>query len=874
LGVKRIIFPLFIFMLAGSVLASPQLVTDPAGGLYHLSLSPIVSGETSGEAVLSYARSIDSGITFSRPAVIFSFSREVEAFDFRAGLYQSYYLAFAISGEVYYTFSRDQGITFQEPELISRSGRRPALAVNDKVVTLAWEELTGEAGANINYLHSQDQGLNWSDLKKIEITGESLSQPSLVIDPFGNDHLVFLSDNEKLGLKRLYYSALKSFPPRILFEGHEPLGEPRLSLSPWGIVVFWRSDNLGRRENNLMVSLDQGTSFGKVNKIPLDAELLTIGFYGGRWAALTSDPSPAFNVLTFEPPPAPRLKFPPDRFAANIASPEIAYLVEGAEPLICKIEISWDNTFSPDKTWCFEHLSPPGSPEVHYQLPIELAEGDYFLRLSAFDGLMTSFPSDSVRFKIDRTLPAITLKSPTEEVSDQSKAPLMVVVSEPVQLTLNGVLLTPEADGRYKSEIVFQPGVNDLILLATDEAGNSGRIIKKILYTAIRPEITVTKPADTDWFKPGSTIFVQAAARDPQDDIADETEAQLTVSGIKLEDTIVYDKNSGALSGFIDLPAELPDGRLAAEIRLKDASNNTGKSLFKINIDRTPPSINHGVNEPIYSNSPNTFFIPVLDAGAGIDHNGTIIRIAGISVEGSGISSEADKLTVRSIAPLLDGTYEVVVIPRDLIGNTGEATALILVVDTKPPQLILLSSCEAEVEQPRLLIEGETGGDFPVEIKIYDNHRVLESFKPGSSHFQREIALVPGNNDILVEAFDLAGNHTARELRTFADLRSASTFFASYGNGPNPFSIKQDGQMAFTYNLSSAADLRIYIFDLTGTLVWKRELINRAAGRDNLAWNGTDHFGNTVESGVYPYLLQASYNNSTEIKRGKIIVIQ
>jgi hypothetical protein len=255
---------------------------------------------------------------------------------------------------------------------------------------------------------------------------------------------------------------------------------------------------------------------------------------------------------------------------------------------------------------------------------------------------------------------------------------------------------------------------------------------------------------------------------------------------------------------------------------------------------------------------------------------GTLVKIAGISIEAVGSAETGITLKVKSF--LSDGTYEVTVTPRDLIGNTDNTSSFKLIVDTVPPKLNILSSSEVQTEQEKMKIEAEVSDAFLSTVKIYNNKKLVESLIPSGTTFTREILLISGNNEIVVEASDRAGNKTSQTLTAFANLRNQAALVTKCGNGRNPFSPQSDRIMYFTYNFSSSpVDLKIFIFDLSGTLVWKKEDRNItpvSTSWNSTSWNGQDQFGAIVQNGVYPYILQVTSSGVIEIKRGKIIVLQ
>lgn len=812
--------------------ADPGLIADPSGNIYRYWLS---SGEARTGTQLNLAKSIDQGLTFSPPKNLFSFTQEVNSCELKFSGNQNLYCIYEVSGEVYLLSSHDAGTTFSRPNFLAAQGWHPTFAVSENLFISAWELPNG----SLSLSRSLDQGLTWSSSSEIQVPGAVASSPSLVFDPFNKPHLLFVADNKSSRHKQIYYSPLITSEMKVIFESPDSISAPQISLNPWGITATWQSDRSGKLDNYALASLDGGTTFSRA--VPT--------------------------------PPMPEILRPKDKSLTNSPTLEISYRLTSRDPLplIIKIDLSRENHFPADKTWSFEQLCLGVSSEVSYRLPVDLDEGSYYLRLSATDGITAGPFTRTIEFRVDRTSPDITLSSPTEEAIGYSTVSLKGKISEPSFLFLNGSLTTSEVQTFFNLPVLLKPGKNNFIITAADAAGNSVSISKIISYSSLKPEIALLKPKESDWYKPGSTIHIKAKANDPQNDLLDESEGEISIAGKTLEDTLIFEQKAGELNGLITLPEELPEGKLPAWIKFSDTAGNTGEASFTINIDRTPPSPSQNVSDPVYASSSILFTLPIADAGAGIDPSGTIIKIAGISAEGSS-TAESLSLSVISHHLLSDGTYAVEVTPRDQVGNTGKLAAFKLIIDTQAPKLTLLSTLEENIEADKVTLKGEVDDLYPAEVRILNNHKVVGTIKLTGKEFNQEVALLPGNNAIEIIASDQAGNTSSLQIKSFSNLRSSAAIVNTCSNGPNPFSPSRDGIMYFSYTLNSSANLKIYIFNLAGTLLWKKDYQNISSG--NITWDGVDQFGITAGNGVYPYLLQFSSGGTIEIKRGKIIVLQ
>jgi len=86
-----------------------------------------------------------------------------------------------------------------------------------------------------------------------------------------------------------------------------------------------------------------------------------------------------------------------------------------------------------------------------------------------------------------------------------------------------------------------------------------------------------------------------------------------------------------------------------------------------------------------------------------------------------------------------------------------------------------------------------------------------------------------------------------------------------YPNYPNPF----NPETWIPYQLAEEADVIIRIYDVTGRLVYEKDLGHQGAGfyitkGEAMHWDGKDNFGGKVASGVYFYTLEAGRFRATK----------
>lgn len=816
---------------------------------------------------------------------LYSFSREVESFCVHRENTE-YFLLYSFKNEIptrplYYSYSNNEGRSFSPPLVLTSDGADPALAFSNNSLAIAWEDKEG-----IALLQSSDGGRSFSLPLQLTLTGEALSSPALSLDVYNNLHLACLSQNQYTYLSRIFYAQIpsNSFNPSLpielkeIFRSQDELTPPLIKNLP-SPLILWQEKYNQRLGSYLTLSLDNGKTFSRERAFICDQKLEDFSPVNGKYYLLTYDGKPNIKEIKFPDIYAPKIVSPvagqayaASRFLIKYFFPD--YLRDWSTPAqwLSEIDLSTDSNFPSFNTLVFEGLISATPEALEYRPPLNLPDGNYYLRISVSDGLSKSAYSPTLAFKIDNLLPdLITLEAETSLNTVTFKG---LTNKQPVYLSLNGAPVSFQSNNQFQSEVSLAAGQNKFTFVLRDAAGNQNILTREVYYNPQAPSIQLTSPSPGQWSKPGSTVFFAAKIIDLQNDIEDESEARLFINSQALTDPLIYNLQDKNLTGFIVLPPTLPDGKYPAKIELSDRSGNIGKIDFTINIDGTAPALNPSQSNQLYTNSKNSLNLPLTDQGAGIDPGGTLIKIAGISMEGTA-SAESDYLKVLLKSPLPEGSYEVQVLPRDRVGNIGPAHSFSLIVDNTAPQLTLEGSWEPITQLNTLMIRGKVTDQNPCRLNIFDNNYKVAGLDLNNTTFSKEIRLSPGNNYLLVEAVDLAGNKTSQTFMIKAQISSSAALLKDCINGPNPFSSRT-GTMYFFYTLNSPpidpVNLKIFVYDLTGRLLWKREIPNSPAS-DNIPWKGTDDFGNKLGNGVYPYFISVSSGEQREIRRGKIVVL-
>ena len=873
MSIQRLtLFVCLLLCWAGQTFAD-KLGVDPWGNVYRFWLT---SDQSTRE--VKFSRSITS-----TPQTLFTFSQEVTAFD--VSFENDKFFLVYISGKdnnIYFTASKDKGLTFSKPLLVSNEAANPSLALSHDKVCIAWEQNDG-----ISFVKSEDQERTVSGITFLNISNEVLSSPNLLIDESGNPQLCFLAKSVNLDTSKVMFTQLASPEPKAIFSGQDEisnLGMRFLNNSDTPLVVFWQNQYSDRLDSYYAVSLDQGNNFSTAKGFYFNEGLFDISLMDNSLSALGYNEHLVIQEIEQATLQPPNIIFPVKNTVLNSASAKISYTLPSPDPIFCKIELVLDGIGTRNFTQLVlpaRHGGPAGQEISTYFLPKELTEGAYKIKIHSYDGLSTSQLNETAGFLLDNTAPRFTT---LEAKRVGQNAVFTGRTSEsPARLTIKEKSISLETVGSFECQLPLKPGQNRFTLILRDEADNTTLSTQEITYNPASPEITVVQPQTTDWFKPQSIIFIKARVLDVQEDIAEDCEASLTINNNLLANTLAFDREESTLSGFISLPDILADGVHTGTITITDISGNRGQAVFTINIDGSPPQLTQAKETPCFTNSETQIPIPFVDLGTGLDTSGTTIQVSGISVEGI-TSLEGETIIFVSGTPLPEGSYEVEVTPRDLVGNVGKPIALSLIVDTTAPQLTLSRNYGLTTNEDRLLIEGtayEVFSGSPLTANIYINKNLVNSFNLTANYFSKEIKLISGSNQILVEVVDKAGNKAETTFSLSANFDPAAKLIEECVHGPNPFSPRQSlpgafsarGEgMVFAYSLAKPADIKIRIFDITGTQIWVKQIPNASSGVT--AWSGADAFGQIVGSGVYPFIFSASSGGHSEMKKGKIIVNQ
>lgn len=169
-------------------------------------------------------------------------------------------------------------------------------------------------------------------------------------------------------------------------------------------------------------------------------------------------------------------------------------------------------------TTAFTKTAVTGGYECSYTPGTALADGAHTISIEASDFDGNAATAKTVTFTIDTIPPTLTLENPVDGLIT-NKAALVVsgktddVTSKPVTVTVNGTSVTVNSDGSFSKEITLVNGSNTITVVATDKAGKTTTVTRKVTLDTGAPvfeKVTLThNPVDC-----GKTFVISVKVTD------------------------------------------------------------------------------------------------------------------------------------------------------------------------------------------------------------------------------------------------------------------------------------------------------------------------------------------------------------------------
>lgn len=331
----------------------------------------------------------------------------------------------------------------------------------------------------------------------------------------------------------------------------------------------------------------------------------------------------------------------------------------------------------------------------------------------------------------------LTIESPASDMdTEEDKIKIIGTTDPDAKLLINGVGANPNAFGKFEMEVTLNEGENTVTIIATNPAGKTITITRKIKKTkkekpkeevdTTPPILTITEPADNTTVNT-SSITVKGTT---------EPNAKVTVNG---------NPASVSTAGSFEAGVNLIEGTNKITTDATDLAGNKATAVRTVIykapiIDTVPPVLT--ISQPTDNLITNLSAVTVI---------GQTEVGAKVKVQGEPVSVGSDGSFTKTIT-LSEGVNNIKVGAADAAGNISTIAVKVTVDSIQPMLNISQPANNVTTNTPMIVIIGTTEAGTKVTIK----GTTIIAGSDGS--FTHSITLVDGLNTITIKAADRAGN--------------------------------------------------------------------------------------------------------------------
>lgn len=279
----------------------------------------------------------------------------------------------------------------------------------------------------------------------------------------------------------------------------------------------------------------------------------------------------------------------------------------------------------------------------------------------------------------------------------------------------------------------------------------------------------------------------------------------------------------------------------------------------------------------------------VQGTAGGYAFNSYQILLNGAQLYSSSTAVDNGKLYDLNTTLQPDGAYNLMLRTTGTAGLfTGEAQVSITIDNTLPTAEITSPTLNSTVEGA-INITGQATDlnfdyyylEYSKDGTNYTRFATSGTAQPGGLLGRWDSSNLSGSYFIRLTVKDKAGN--ARTFITNVEVILSNPSGASVTSlvkaSPNPFNPSVQAETFLNYDLSSNYTITLYLFDLSGELIWQKYIqAGEEGGKQGpnlVPWNGKNLYGQGVANGVYIFKILAEVGGAKKsIASGKLIVLR
>ncbi len=427
------------------------------------------------------------------------------------------------------------------------------------------------------------------------------------------------------------------------------------------------------------------------------------------------------------------------------------------DTLAPKISVTNANAVLPDGALFTRSVTPvvtiddanPGTMEVLVNgtpFPsgtIVAADGAYRLDVTAKDAA-GNLSSLSLTFSIDTRPPKIgNLLPAAGSVLRDSAVTVSGSCDDAVSVTVNGTPASVAGGAFSVTGVTLTKGVNAIVIVAKDAAGNSASASLSLTLDTDPPDISIASPAADSLTKTG-VIAVAGTVTDDHLSAVTVNNGPATVTG----------------STFSRTGVTLSEGANLIDAVATDAAGNAGEAKITVTLDTTPPLL--AITSPVAG---------AIAGASPIDVSGTASDAHLRSVVVNGISATiVGSHFAASGVSLVTGANTLTATATDAAGNLATAVVSVSFDDRAPNVTIGTPGDGSRLNKQPITVSGTVEGGTGIALTVNGQPATVT----GASYEATGIPLNEGPNTLTVRATNASGKQgVATAAVAFDDVAPA-----------------------------------------------------------------------------------------------------
>jgi parallel beta-helix repeat protein len=385
----------------------------------------------------------------------------------------------------------------------------------------------------------------------------------------------------------------------------------------------------------------------------------------------------------------------------------------------------------------------------NFSYSVDLTAGANTVTIDCADAVWNT-ATITLRGELDTAPPALVILQPPSLSASTNASSITIkgYTDSDCTVTIDGKPVQLSATENFSASTPLVEGMNDILVVATDKAGNNNPMLLKVLRDSIPPVVSVTYPANNSVV---NQSFIELRG-------TTEAGATIKVNGVL---AIPF---GNTFSAQVRLDKE---GRQVISIDAYDTLKNHIYIEWIVYLDITPPDVK--ITIPV-----NNF----ITNQTAVDIKGRTERGANVTINEEPVTVDASGLFSARVSLDVEGPNAFLILVTDSAGNVGEELTITVIRDTAVQISLINPRNGQKTKWTNLTVSGKTEPGSTVSVQGSS-----ASVRDDGS-FSAEVFLAEGPNTITVTVRDKAGNtaSTSVSVQKYKASKPPASFIPGFGD--------------------------------------------------------------------------------------------